>query len=109
MGHPGRGRDGVVDKVRQRDKIYARKVNSHSKRGIDVTKNEFSIPLRLEHRHFLQVVEVYQYRNHLSIIMAQVTDTDLGRYLERVDGLDAGPGRDAIVAWMLDSSYRLSS
>jgi len=96
MEHLGRGRDGVVDKVRQRDKIYARKVISHSKRGIDVTKNEFSILLRLKHRHVLQVVEVYQYRNHLSIIMAQVADTDLGRYLEKVDGLDVGPDRDAM-------------
>jgi serine/threonine protein kinase len=92
----GRGRDGVVDKVRQRGKIYARKVISHSKRGIDATKNEFSILLRLKHRHVLQVVEVYQYRNHLSIIMAQVADTDLSRYLETVDGLDAGPDRDAM-------------
>jgi hypothetical protein len=36
----------------------------------------------------MSVLDIYQYRYRLSIIMQQVTDTDLADYFQRIDDLD---------------------
>ena len=49
---------------------------------------EFKILNRLRHRHVVSVLEIYQYKSRLAIIMQQVADTDLSDYFDRVDNLE---------------------
>jgi serine/threonine protein kinase len=60
------------------------------------TQREFAILKRLKHRHVIEVVEIFQCKERLRIIMAQVANTDLKEYMERVDSLPGGDERDSM-------------
>src|ERR1035438_8078065 len=95
LDYLGHGAYGYVDKVRDKQatnststnvnplshcsQVYARKVvriSSSRDKGclLRIVLNEFKILNRLSHRHIMQVSHLYQWKNHLSIIMNQVAD-----------------------------------
>ena len=57
---------------------------------------EFAIPKRLKHRHLIEVVEIFQFKSRLRIMMAQVAETDMKEFMERVEPLEDGAERDAM-------------
>ena len=97
----GDGAYGIVDKVERDGRVYARKKIRFSRtQGREVilraAQNEFAVLRRLKHRHIIEVVEVFQCKNRIRMIMAQVADTDLQEYLERVDAVSIGSERDSL-------------
>jgi serine/threonine protein kinase len=97
----GDGAYGIVDKVERGGIFFARKKIRFStgrdrEKTLRTTQKEFTILNRLKHRHVIEVIEIFQCKNRLRIIMAQVADTDLGEYMERVDSLQVGAERDAM-------------
>jgi serine/threonine protein kinase len=105
LDHLGHGSYGYVDKVCLNtdvalppSRVYARKVIKITASGnketiLESTRNEFTILRRLKHRHVVSVLELYQCRNLLSIIMEQVADTDLAEYLQSTDNLSDNDDR----------------
>lgn len=90
IGDLGDGAYGVVDKVERGGIIFARKkirisTGRDREKTLRAAQQEFAILNRLKHRHIIEVVEIFQCKNRFRIIMAQVADTDLTDYMERVD------------------------
>jgi serine/threonine protein kinase len=101
----GDGAYGIVDKVERDGKVYARKkirLNTGRSREkiLQETQKEFAILKRLRHRHVIEVVEVFQIKNRLCIIMTQVADMDLKEFMERVDTLNEGFEKSGLVTKM---------
>ena len=97
----GDGGYGIVDKVELGGKVYARKqiritTGRDRDRMLQAIQKEFAVLDRLKHPHIIEVVEIFQCKNRVRIIMAQVADTDLKEYMEQVDKLQGGPGRDIL-------------
>ena len=103
LGILGHGSYGVVDRVEKRGSpgtLFARKTIRITGRNrefyLKTAENEAKILRRLKHRHIVSIVELYQYRNQLSIIMLQVAEFNLEQYLEYTDSQEAGKKRDAL-------------
>jgi serine/threonine protein kinase len=97
----GDGAYGIVDKVERDGRMFARKKIRLSpgrdrEKSLRATQREFAILKRLKHRHVIEVVEIFQCKERLRIIMAQVANTDLKEYMERVDSLQGGDERDSM-------------
>jgi serine/threonine protein kinase len=99
VNYLGHGAYGYVDKVREKQPsngssaVFARKVvriSSIKDRQylLRSVLNEFKILNRLNHRHVVKVLQVYQWKDCLSIIMSQVADSDLAEYLQKTDEMD---------------------
>jgi serine/threonine protein kinase len=124
MEYLGHGAYGYVDKVRDKQasnpkaevvdgetvptRVYARKVvrisSSRDRESLlRSVLNEFKILNRLDHRHIVRVVQMYQWKNCLSITMKQVAESNLADYLQSVDELIDGLEKDvrmsAMQAW----------
>ena len=92
LGYLGHGTYGIVDKVKKlgsSNRVYARKTigitNRNSEALLESAANEFKILCKLNHRHVIQVLEMYKLDNRLSIIMLQVAESNLQEYLEKID------------------------
>jgi hypothetical protein len=82
----------TVKKVNQPSVVFARKtirITSGRNREAQLksVEQEFKILNRLRHDHVMAVLEIYSYRNKLSIIMLDVADMDMKEYLEKVDDI----------------------
>ena len=100
LDHLGHGAYGYVDKVCARPdpdpptpEVYARKVIRISpgwsrQNQLRSARKEFQILRRLKHNHIVSVVDIYQFRSRLSIIMQEVADCDLAEYLQSTDDLE---------------------
>lgn len=105
----GNGAYGYVDTVKKVDEppaVYARKtirITSGRNREVQLrsAEHEFRIINRLKHCHVMRVLDIYSYRNKLSIIMLDVADTDMKEYLEKLDILDTGPERHEMLKPLL--------
>ena len=80
----------TVKKVNQPSAVFARKtirVTSGKNREAQLksVEEEFKILHRLRHEHVMAVLEIYSYRNKLSIIMLDIADIDIKEYLEKLD------------------------
>ncbi|KAH9208160.1 kinase-like domain-containing protein, partial [Leptodontidium sp. 2 PMI_412] len=93
IDHLGSGAYGYVDtvkKVNQPSAVFARKtirVTSGNSREAQLksVEKEFKILDRLRHEHVMTVLEIYSFRNKLSIIMLDIADMDMKEYLEKLD------------------------
>ncbi len=63
--------------------------------------SEFKILQRLKHHHVMQVLEMYCYRNKLSVIMLHVAETDMKEYLEKLDEMEVGQLRHEMLKPLL--------
>jgi serine/threonine protein kinase len=95
IDHLGSGAYGYVDtvvKVDQPSAVFARKtIRITSGRNRDAqlksVEGEFKILHRLRHEHIMAVLEIYNHRNKMSIIMLDVADMDMKEYLEKLDDI----------------------
>jgi serine/threonine protein kinase len=105
----GSGSYGYVDTVRrvgQPGAVFARKtIRITSGRSRDVqmrsAQSEFKILQRLKHHHVIQVLEMYCFRNKLSVIMVHVAETDMDEYLGKLDEMEAGLARHEMLKPLL--------
>jgi len=107
IGRLGAGAYGIVDKVEKRDNpgiVYARKSVRMSGRDSEIfvqaANNEVRILRRLQHRHIVKILEVYTHGRELSIVMLQVADLDLQRYLDHAD-VATGPQKESLRSLMI--------
>lgn len=101
LGRLGHGVYGFVDKVEKKSApgvFYARKTVRISGRDgkwlKEAVDNEGQILRRLDHKHIIRILDIYTYRNDLSIIMLDVADMNMSEYLYEVDTATDGPDRD---------------
>lgn len=102
----GQGGFGSVEKVcclRNRDIQYARKRldQNHILRfqRLEIIRKlveEARFIQRLHHHHVVKLIETYQWRDQFYIVMAPVAETDLKRYLIKLDDLGPGAERDSM-------------
>jgi serine/threonine protein kinase len=105
----GSGAYGWVDTVRKivnPGAVFARKtIKITTGRNRDVqlkaVESEFEILRKLRHHHIIKVLEIYSYKNKLSIIMSPVAECDMKEYLEKLDGLGIGPARHEMMKPLL--------
>jgi serine/threonine protein kinase len=101
IAYLGRGTFGVVDKVTISGRVYARKM-IHVTTGraqnttLQVAQREFLVLNRLRHCHIVQVVRMFHCQDQLHIVMSQVADTDMKKYLEKADSVGDGTERNAL-------------
>ena len=101
LDHLGHGAYGYVDKVQDvtlppppvEPVVYARKViriraGWNRENQLRSVRNEFTILNRLNHNHIVSVLDIYQCKNRLNIIMREVADSDLAEYMLNIDGLE---------------------
>jgi serine/threonine protein kinase len=86
----GSGVYGIVDKVEKDGKVYAEKKIRVTWRNRDqiLKDTKKDILRRLRHHHVIEVVEVFQCKGRLRIIMTQVADTDWKEYMEQIDAIE---------------------
>jgi serine/threonine protein kinase len=114
LDYLGHGAYGFVDKLEKIDeagsppRVFARKIihirGWSPEAQLRKIRNEFSNMRRLNHPHVVSVVDLYQNKSRLSIIMNQVVDTDLAEYLHTTDELETTDPRkiarrDAMQPW----------
>jgi serine/threonine protein kinase len=105
----GSGAYGYVDTVKSvvnPGAVFARKTirittGRNRETQLKSVETEFGILRRLEQHHVIQVLELYSFRNKLSIIMLQVADTDMKEYLEKLDTIGTGPERHTMLKPLL--------
>jgi serine/threonine protein kinase len=105
----GSGAYGYVDTVQrvgQPGAVFARKtirITTGRNREVQMRSahSEFRILQRLKHHHVMQVLEIYRYRNKLSVIMLQVAETDMKEYLEKLDEMEVGQLRHEMLKPLL--------
>jgi serine/threonine protein kinase len=110
IDHLGHGAYGYVDKVQkvgQPSTVYARKTiritsRRNSETQLKGIEQEFKILNRLKHGHVVAVLEIYGYRNKLSIIMLDVVDMDMKDYLEKLDDIALGAERHQMLLPLLN-------
>lgn len=103
IGLLGHGAYGIVDKVERRSKpgvIFARKTvrvsGPNGPSNLQTAQNEARVIRRLKHQHIISILELYTHRNELSIIMLQVADLDMEKYLDLADSVTEEKQRYAI-------------
>lgn len=99
----GQGSYGFVDKVESKSNpgpVFARKTvrisGRYRERNLRTALNEARILRRLDHRHIVRILELYICQNNLSIIMLEVGDCNMKKYLEDVDTMGDKSKRDAM-------------
>lgn len=77
----------------------------NSENQLRSARNEFAILNRLKHEHVVTVLDIYQHKNRLNIIMIEVADSDLAEFMLDIDTLPSenqlDQGKDALRTKML--------
>jgi serine/threonine protein kinase len=109
----GQGGYGSVEEVAHNDHQnirYARKrlrqghmLKSRRLEVINELVREARIIQRLRNHHIVKLIETYEWKDQFFVVMAPVAETDLKRYLMRLDELEPGRLRDYmcefVVGW----------
>ena len=103
----GQGGSGSVEEVHylgNRDVRYARKrLNQNhilQSRRLEIIQElieEARIIQRLQHDHIIKLIETYQWRDQFYVVMTPVAETDLKRYLMKLDELVPSTERDSML------------
>ena len=102
----GQGGFGSVEQVYylgDRQRLYARKrlnqnhiLQSRRLETIREVIKEAKIIKRYQHHHIVKLVETYQWGDQFCVVMTPVAETDLNKYLMRLDELGPSPERKSM-------------